>query len=484
MPLTMLQSPNSGYRPSWSGSVLRYRHPWVSNDTRNGMVRNVSLAKLTPSDRGKVEEQLTQLLTLCPTELGQVPFTLYPSLSESYFGIFSKVETGITVQIEKPTIDHLIRINLDPFSPQVEQAARVLQLEQQLTQALSTVKAQATKIESMTHLVGQQELRMNKHCVASLAEALEVFRLAHNPTNHYRKRTATLTVSQLLERLGNLPIRNITASQVDVFLDTFQDLTTIQGKRANLSIFFKTCQRKLNLSQHPFNSELLKKRSGKHNRIIESIKSMEELTDIIHSYRHTPDWQAFVATAILAGPRLSEQLGMKAEDFNLLSKPKTVTIYSRKTINNCIPIERKALLPIIQRFLAGKKGLLWTNSKGKRHTMKFFQCNFRRARAQAILQDKFSEVEKSIMEKVSRLPKAKRVVSRSVSFGMVQSQEKPYLNYGPRQFRHCFGTLLSLCGYEDGRIARMMRNSSAMVSQHYNAVSPLDKSLKGKLIWD
>ena len=91
-PASLLLQPLKFYKVYWKGSILRFRHPWVSADRKSGVIVNCSLAKLTPSERGVVEEQATTLLQDAPLEQVNYHQTLHVSLARAYFSSFLRVQ--------------------------------------------------------------------------------------------------------------------------------------------------------------------------------------------------------------------------------------------------------------------------------------------------------------------------------------------------------------------------------------------------------
>jgi len=144
------------------------------------------------------------------------------------------------------------------------------------------------------------------------------------------------------------------------------------------------------------------------------------------------------------------------------------------------------LLKILKTFvrsLPRDQQFVWVGHTGRRAGKHYVYYRLYRARARLALgKRKFEAFEKKLRQKLRKMDKSKWRAMQIREYGKVK-HDNPVLNYGPKEFRHTFGTMLSLCGHSDDSISRMMRNSPGVVASHYNAISPADKRIKGKLVW-
>jgi hypothetical protein len=130
-----------------------------------------------------------------------------------------------------------------------------------------------------------------------------------------------------------------------------------------------------------------------------------------------------------------------------------------------VPIERKVLLPILRRFRA-------TWEEGRRFAWPSLRPHRRRANARA-------------QAGAWAHTPFTRALDEALAAARQRSARPDHevWGYGPAEYRHTFGTLLALAGYNATEIARMMRNSAEVASAHYIAYHPTDERIWGALEW-
>lgn len=487
--LFMLSTPRNQTKPSWQGTTLRFRHPWVTSDGKYGIDCSLSVGKLAPAERGQIEEQLNFLLKTCPRKREDVRVLLYERLADRYFNPFRDIDTSIPVGKaiwNEPPKDATEEEERKATQKIVEMHSKVDYLQAEKVRLEQVLADMQTRMDSQTYHIGQQDLKANRLCAADLETGLNVFIKDYNPLNIYTRRTPANTIRQFKEVVGNLLLKDISPTMVDDFLDSYPDPTTQVHKRAHLSVFFKCCKRRLKLNTTPFTDGMLKTRKRVTNHKIDAIGTPEQYAEIVNSYKNLK-WKTFVAFAILAGPRKAEQLTIKIADLNLTASPPTVYLHRPKTRDVALPIERNHLLPLLKEYLATlPKGqvYLWANERGEPYRGDHFYYAFYRAKGAAILAPAdFVAKDKEILEKTKRLPVGVKASKRREEWAKVQHTSKPHLNYTSREFRHSFGTILSKCGYDNWRISQLMANSPAVVATNYNGIAPVDANIKGYFRW-
>src|SRR5690349_9769846 len=61
------------YTPTLDESVLRFRHPWVIGSDNKGVWVRIGVGKLSPVERGQLEEDSQKLLNKAPREKEDAP---------------------------------------------------------------------------------------------------------------------------------------------------------------------------------------------------------------------------------------------------------------------------------------------------------------------------------------------------------------------------------------------------------------------------
>lgn len=317
---------------------------------------------------------------------------------------------------------------------------------------------------------------LNKHCTATLAEAIDLFE------PHYSKGHEEKTIEDVLrscrrfaDKLGSETlIGKIRGKDISKFVDEYRnganDVTQKSRQRIqrNLSTFFTWAICQYELSANPI-ATAHKVAGADAEKEIVAIKDFKHLTTLLDSLKPYPYWRAWVAFATLVGPRWSEQARVRVED--VTSDFSTVTIHGKKTGRfRRVPLEQTILKPILKEYLQKHRpevdsdllfpaftgGMGHGSNVGGQWCLatwrKYWFGGWNPMRKERKLVSKGTRVE-GIAELIRRASKAKLAC----------------MKYGPSQWRHSAGTAMGYSGVSALRISQWLGNSESVARRFYIA---------------
>lgn len=200
---------------------------------------------------------------------------------------------------------------------------------------------------------------------------------------------------------------------------------------------------------------------------IVAIRRLEDLTALIDGLKKWPYWRAWVATAIFAGPRWSEQAWLKIGDVYLEEKymrirsrapgkhgPRKGTKTGRE---RNIPIEQTTFAPILAAHLELRK----SEQRKKGATDWLFPSTLTE-----VIYER-TKTPPGIWSSGSCFLDAWEAIVKE----RYPARTPEFWTYGPREWRHSFGTMLGMCGWTSLEISRVMGNSPDVAERHYVAAS-------------
>lgn len=310
--------------------------------------------------------------------------------------------------------------------------------------------------------------RLNKHCTATMSEALEEFE------RYYRNGHAPETVSQVLrvnrqlaEAVGMDTLAGlVTGAEINQLLYNYTNAgrkvcqRTRRRVKAYLSTFWSWAVRQYELNGNPIAHVHVIPAGAPES--IEAVRSFQDLTTMVSALADRPYWQAWVAVATLAGPRWGEQAAIRIADVNLndgyIRIAGSITGRGTKTgRQRNVPIERTTLMPILKKFMADephRNGLLFPSISAGHGATKDGLW-----RAQTWHKYWFGghNPDGEFVQGISQALRAKR--------------DAYFWEYGPREWRHCAGTAMGHAGMSTLRISQWLGNSEAICRRHYVAPS-------------
>jgi integrase len=324
--------------------------------------------------------------------------------------------------------------------------------------------------------------RLNLHVSVTLGEALGQFRRIYpQGRSEGTVRDVVGTVESFLGKVGpDLNLGRLRAHEIDRWLrearrvDNGGDLSPLTRKRlkANLSIFLTWACREYDLAENVMLKAAPIPGVARHPEQILAIRRLEDLRALFEALRPWPYWRACVATAILAGPRWSEQVWLKKEDVFLEDGYLRITtrtsgrrVQGTKTgRERNVPLERTLLIPALREHLARLDSPhpwvfpslqldgnprtktppgIWSSSTGFHHAWK------------------------GIAE-----------AARESAGG-----EGEFWSYGPAEWRHSFGTALAQCGFTTLEISKLMGNSPSIAERYYIGLRAEDAGRRWPFRW-
>lgn len=507
MPLELLSKPRENATVSMENGILQFRHPWINSTDGYGLKVCRSFKRLSYKEQGTIRMQAEELLASHPLKRNESPTSTDLQLLEAYFTPLEQLLKAKAPyqHFEVDAAGHVVVDGLCIVPEDIPEAVNTpaAQMARRLATEVETrdhiikklhdrVASLETEVEDYKRLLAEQERRQNKHCRVTLEEALKAFEKDYSPGREQTRTDLLATVKNFIygktlrgerEVLGIGPktrLSDVTPIQIDRWLDQYptESRVTVIHLRAHISTFFSNCKRLYELSTTPFDSGRLKERGDlltlARKRAPEAIKRVPDLMILLDGLKSQPYWQSWVAFACLAGPRWSEQRSLTLSNLDLEAQPPRAIIQETdeseiKTRGNAVPIEKKLLLPILRNYLPVKPPgpLIWPSLVPNRDRKK--SSNEDDGPEGSWSHSAFERRQKTAFE-----------------IAKVTSSDPGHVvwSYGPAQWRHTFGTLLALAGFNTMEIARMMRNSSEVAGAHYINFSPIDERVKDQLDWN
>jgi len=331
-----------------------------------------------------------------------------------------------------------------------------------------------SQLETITGELDKMHRAANKHVKVQVREAFEAFKVEY-PKGHARGTVAVVLnwvedFIQMQEGVGRKLLGLLRAEHVNEWLSIMRtepdavgitrDLkpATKQRRKMYLSSFFSWCGERYDLVENPVQNAMTIAGATRKPEVIDAL-SFEEIKTLLKSLESEPYWRAWVAFACLAGPRWGEQVALPIDAVNISDR--YVTIRATKTARQRrVPIEQTVLLPILKKYL----NLRIVQQK---------EDNSAAAKSTWLFPSILSESE-TTERKVAPIgqwsgPRAfhdawERLIPKG-------GGGEHIWKFGPREWRHTFGTALGQAGLSGIEIARMMGNSPSVADAHYVAVA-------------
>ena len=402
---------------------------------------------------------------------------------------------------------------LETFTP--KNHALLIGLCQRQSDQIKLLEARNCWLESEFQKLSK---KTNAQVKATIQEAFEIFKRQYvneirTQTFNENSRYVQSFVDSLTEK-GNTRLALIDSGDVDNWVsrlkaDDGQALQprTIRNRRNAISRFFSWCKSKYRLNDNPVGACLPIPGVARHLHEIKAIDRLSDLQDFFASLESESYWKAWVMTACLAGPRFSEQCGLKISDVYLDQDGDYLRIVGTKTGRvRKVNIEKTKLLVVLKDFVKTRKAeqdavratpaqksdflfpslvenasLPRENSEpGKWSHNAAFHFNYTKLVCR-VGSSKAKQAALHYLElrrEVRRKAKSEKWDSKKRKQNKVEQwTSNDYWAYGPSEWRHTFGTILAHCGFTSLEISRFMGNSPAVADRHYikSAASGGDK---------
>ncbi|HEY3318949.1 MAG TPA: hypothetical protein VGP72_00535 [Planctomycetota bacterium] len=318
--------------------------------------------------------------------------------------------------------------------------------------------------------------KLNKHCTTKLEAAVAEFQ------THYKGRTKHTTgqVNAVLKSfstcvIGGKPLGvqllgDVHSNHINNWLADYKGTrknatgvsqTTRAKCRRYLSTFWTWAFTHYDLSENPIEKALPV--AGTAPEHIVAIRRYEDLIALIDGLADWPYWQAWVAVAVLAGPRFTEQVYLKTSDVLLESNYIRIATRASGRVKTGpktgkernVPVEQTKLLPILKKHLQ----TLTSNTPWLFPSLAEAPANPKQLRSSIWRNETFMDYW---------LTKKKRVGISDLARQKAKS-EAEYWNYSQSEWRHCAGTAMGHAGLSALQISQWLGNSEDICRRHYIA---------------
>lgn len=331
-----------------------------------------------------------------------------------------------------------------------------------------------SQLETVTAELDKMHRAANKHVKVQTRDAFNAFKIEY-PKGHARGTVAVVLnwvedFIQVQERKERKLLGLLRAEHVNEWLSDMRtepdaegitrDLkpATKQRRKMYLSSFFSWCCERYDLAENPVQNAMTIAGATRKPEMIEAL-SLEEIRTLLKSLKDETYWRAWVAFACLAGPRWGEQVALPIDAVNL--NDRYVTIRAAKTARQRrVPIESTTLLPILKEFMMIRAAEHKNGSTASAKSNWLFPST---------LEEKAHAERKVTPMGQWSGPRAFHDAWERL---IPKGREGDHVwKFGPREWRHTFGTALGQAGMSGIEIARMMGNSPTVADAHYVAVT-------------
>ncbi len=358
------------------------------------------------------------------------------------------------------------RQNTKFFAPDEEK----VRLRRELNEAHLKVKALEADKADLERELARYRRQANRHVTQTVAEAIEAFEKYYKPTvaektfnDVLAANTSFADAGNGARRLGDVRAAHLNSWLVD-YVNPVTEETVTQTTKARVrryaSTFWTWATSQYDLSENPISKAMAI--SPNTPDTILAIRRYEDMKAYIDALAAWPYWQAWLAFALLVGPRWSEQANAKTRDVVLESG--YVRIFSRKTgRERTVPIETTLLLPILKKHLKtlDSVGELLFPSEASGHGA----AGDGVWRNGTFLERWFGRDERKIKDK--KIPKL--IGISELARAKCANPDADYWEFSGAEWRHCAGTAFGHCGLSSLQISQWLGNSEEVARRHYIA---------------
>lgn len=332
----------------------------------------------------------------------------------------------------------------------------------------------------------------NIHVTVSIGDALKAYEIWYK--TQVKDQTYSDNIRSISSFISTLPLgseqllREADSDHLNSWLIAMSGKATqtkLNRKNA-VSKFFNFCMSRFKLAYNPI-EQILPMTSSKEMKEIHAIDRLEDIHSLLKSLKPDPYFHAWIAFAILAAPRFSEQRLLKIEDVSI--EEDYIRLRANKTGRvRKNAIEKSTLLPIlethIERRLSEQKkknGTLGDKSPYLFPTL----AKTRKEKLDGRWNSQpswfvyWTRTVAECADKATRTAAKNWLARRKEAYrkGVPKNERekiklalwdsKNYWSFGPREWRHTAGTLLANCGWGSMEIAKYMGNSPNVADRHY-----------------
>ena len=334
----------------------------------------------------------------------------------------------------------------------------------------------------------------NLHVKVSIGDAVKAWKIwyadGHSQKTQNEAAAALVSFKSTLPGADAFKLGQVRALDIDKWLDDLRNSKDVKEKlspvtkrklRAYVSTFFTWAIKKYELSQNPLTNTMTVSGVARNPENIVAIRRLKDLDTFINGLKKYPYWQALAAVAVFAGPRFAEMCWLKIDDvyldegyIRITSRSSGKRITGTKTgRERNIAIESSTLKAILENHVATRKAEQKkkdanVNEKSDWLFPSTVTENIYKPRTKTpagqwsdngVFADAWAAVQKKVDDELNGKPKK----------GKEREPLPDFWSFGPKEWRHTFGTILGHCGWTSLEIARAMGNSPSVAERHYIA---------------
>lgn len=370
------------------------------------------------------------------------------------------------------------------------------QLREDLQKAIREIRRRDGELEDLRAEYFRLKRMRNVHVKTTAREAFEQWALEYGrgraPITLRQAKGFVKTFIDALPNAGAFKLGEIERSHVSLWLAGLKPVdaakkelspASLRQRKAYVSSFFTWCRERHNLFENPA-LEISVAGLDRAPESIVAIRRRDELLGFFKALEPEAYWQAWAMTACLAGPRFAEQCWLRVDQVLLdegylyigtrTSGPRRVGTKTGR--ERRVPIEQTELREVLQAWLDRRRreqqlktatpaqGSPWLFPSGLAEHP--FMARKQSQVGQWSASSNFLQCWEAAARKILKLDEPE---------DPEQPDELPELpapwTYGPREWRHTFGTVLGMCGWTSLEIARVMGNSPAIAERYYVAAT-------------
>jgi len=375
------------------------------------------------------------------------------------------------------------------FTPQANR-----RLQEHNSDLLKELKVARNELESRRAENDRLRRQHNVDVKATLGHAVESWK----PSYRQGRKSDTVKTSfayldkfiEFMPEKARTKLGSIRARDIDRWIESLRKIVEVDGNievddedkctefspltkrnhRNAVSTFFRWAVSKFDLVENPVAKTLPIAGVESIPERIVAVDRAVDFTSMLSALEPYSYWRTWVAVACFAGPRFQEQRTLRLDDVYVDTDGDLIRVRTRasgrQTIGTKtgrerrIPIERTTLKPILLAFLEERR---------------------RQQRATSATAAEKSDWLFPTLAPDGTIPRVKTEVGlwsdntlflkwwRRIAQAAGNNQAGKYWEYGPREWRHTFGTILGNCGWNALEIARAMGNSADVCQRHYVA---------------
>lgn len=381
-------------------------------------------------------------------------------------------------------------------------------LQRQYVKLENEVRVSRPRIEYLERELQRHERALNLHVTVTMKDALTQWEIEYRDgrgaSTYAGARYAVRSFMATLPAADACKLAEVRAKHIDAWLLAVKSedgaaLSPITRKKmkAYLSVFFSWALRKYDLAENPLDRTGGIAGVARYPEHILAVRRLKDLQELLSGLGNAPYWRAWVAVAVLAGPRYAEQCWLKLDDvyldegyLRITSRASGRRIVGTKTgRERNVPVEKTVLKRILAAHIkarreeqqhtdatvAQKSPWLfpstapeneyrprWVSEPGQWSQSSIFLGAWDAAR-RAILSPEYPTLAAAL----SRAGGA----TDGIRAAYREAGVPEFWNYGPKEWRHTYGTLLGQCGWSSLEISRTMGNSPTIAERHYISVT-------------